>query len=263
MLERMQWYQLDTGAVANTPATSILEFELQLDSDAPFILRAIGAFITGQVGIRFTSPDGRWIQRLVSTSISLSSGLVDNGAFYGQWAPVYPNLVYPAGATIQMQLVNLSGGPFGDFRLIFVGTRLFCEGQVWAPAPPKNYRAVRFDYNVSRTLQIVDLQRDVIFHVNSDADFLWCGGVDADNTTDGGNIEVRIRDGWGKYYMNDFIQTQQLFGRQVAQRPGLIFPGIFIPREQNMYLDLRRNAGGELGPVLHTFTMKGFKLYTP
>jgi hypothetical protein len=68
---------------------------------------------------------------------------------------------------------------------------------------------------------------------------------------------IRIRDVWGKAYMNDYIPAELIFGFDNAQTPGLVYPEIYIPRLQQLSIDV---AGTPNAGIL-TLSFKGMKVY--
>jgi hypothetical protein len=71
-------------------------------------------------------------------------------------------------------------------------------------------------------------------------------------------VGVIIKDWQGKAYMNDFVPAELIFGFDNSQTPGLVYPEIYIPKNQALYLDV-----APFGPLngLLTLTFKGKKVY--
>jgi hypothetical protein len=71
-------------------------------------------------------------------------------------------------------------------------------------------------------------------------------------------VGVLIKDWQGKAYMNDFVPAELIFGFDNSQTPGLVYPEIYIPKNQALYLDV-----APFGPIngLLTLTFKGKKVY--
>jgi len=71
-------------------------------------------------------------------------------------------------------------------------------------------------------------------------------------------IGLRIKDWTGKYYMNDYVPTELIFGFDNSQTPGFPYPEIYIPKQQAIYLDFK-----PLVPIsgVLTLTFKGQKVY--
>src|SRR5271154_1610383 len=73
-------------------------------------------------------------------------------------------------------------------------------------------------------------------------------------------VGIKIKDWNGKYYMNDYVPLDLIFGFDNSQTPGLLYPEIYIPRQQNIFFDLIAypTGGGLTGTV--TLTHKGQKV---
>lgn len=71
-------------------------------------------------------------------------------------------------------------------------------------------------------------------------------------------VGILIKDWQGKAYMNDFVPAELIFGFDNSQTPGLVYPEIYIPKNQALYLDV-----APFGPLngLLTLTFKGKKVY--
>lgn len=275
MIERPQWNQFRTGVLV---AGQQAEFEIQLEMDAPFVARGLGiastdGTTTGLLALRYTRPDGAWAQRLLATEFFNNQGGLLDGIDTPEWMPLQPNMPYLPGGVIRVQVQNLDVGSIGPLLICFVGTRAYCDGQVWSPDRPKQYRAIPFAYNlpITASTTVAQTLRDVPFHVQADADFLWCLGAFSDNlfNVNGSGsaalgLALKFRDYSGKYYMNDFISARQVFtgsGPQEQSRAEL-FPGIYIPRENNLYFDIQTGlAGGGAASFTITFSLIGFKVY--
>lgn len=73
-------------------------------------------------------------------------------------------------------------------------------------------------------------------------------------------IGVKIKDWTGKYYMNDYVPLDMIYGFDNSQTPGLLYPEIYIPRQQNLFFDLKGLPSGA-GNSIVTLTHKGEKVY--
>jgi hypothetical protein len=74
-------------------------------------------------------------------------------------------------------------------------------------------------------------------------------------------LGIIIRDTYGKAYMNDYVPIELLFGFDNSQNPGLIYPEIYIPRVQQLYMDVAGLIPGINYPATLTLTFKGMKVY--
>ena len=73
-------------------------------------------------------------------------------------------------------------------------------------------------------------------------------------------IGIRIKDLTGKYYMNDYIPLDLIFGFDNSQTPGLLYPELYIPKNQHIWFDLQGLPSGT-GNQIVTLTHKGQKVY--
>src|SRR6185369_14153650 len=83
--------------------------------------------------------------------------------------------------------------------------------------------------------------------INADADFVWQAGTQTDQPGTGGGVDpvgtrvrrvgVKFKDWSGKYYMNDYVPLELIFGFDNSQTPGLVYPEIYIPKNQQLYFD--------------------------
>ena len=73
-------------------------------------------------------------------------------------------------------------------------------------------------------------------------------------------LGVKIKDWSGKYYMNDYVPAELIFGFDNAQTPGFPYPEIYIPKDQALYLDLAPFLNSPVNGLL-TLCFKGMKVY--
>lgn len=74
-------------------------------------------------------------------------------------------------------------------------------------------------------------------------------------------IGIKIKDWNGKYYMNDYVPLDLIFGFDNSQTPGLLYPEIYIPRQQNIFFELIALPSGASPSGIVTLTEKGAKVY--
>lgn len=269
MIERSQVYQKRTGRLVDSGVNSqLIEITLQMDSDAPFRWTGIGAYFPcgGSILVRWARADGRYVQRVLTGQTATAyGGLVSSQAIGGQWAPVYPNIVMPVQSSLNIQLQNITSGispVLEDCRLVFTGTKLYPPGAIWAPGYPQRFRSIPFSYRVPVSLPVNSVKPSQQLHVDGDADFVFQGGAFVDGLGGSSNdVSMKFRDDSGKFYMNDYIWIRQLFGLNFTERPGLIYPEIYIPRNQNIFFDVARtDTGGDNAPNA-AFVFRGQKVY--
>ena len=277
LVERMQHFVFPLSAANLNPVEGIA---LKVDLDAPFLLRGIvvwnlnvagGKGIDGQLAIRFARPDGRLIQRQLTSSNLLApgnqyntSGLSPNKALA---APIRPGVLYPAGSVIQMDVMGLNTGiasPAGVI-VVFVGTNLYRQGTIWAPGYPAKWKALPY----LDQLTVLSLMPpgsfpslNNAFTAQADSDFVWQAGAYSDieftagvpNIGELADLGVIVRDPSYKAYSNGYVPAALLFNFLGAENPGWLYPEIYIPRLAQIYFDL--NILNANQPNLGTFIQR-------
>jgi hypothetical protein len=266
MIERWQLYQLRTGPLA--AGGGLQEFEIPTDSDAPFCMRGFGVFFPcgGAIKLRFARPDQRFVQRTFGVArTGPQGGLVSDESIGTEWAPVFPNIVLSVQSAIVIQLQNIFGADIHECRIVFAGTKLFQPGVVWSRQYPDRFRTIPFSYPIPLNLPAVTKQGPIIAPpaLNADADFVWQGGTFTDGIGGGASNDIgfRVRDDSGKYYMNDYIWAQHLFGFNFGERPGMPYPEIYIPKNERVFLDVERNDVGMVDAPNCKLVLKGYKVF--
>jgi hypothetical protein len=253
LIERPQWYVKrfpNTGLVAGQKN---INFELRTDSDAPFRMTAAAVYVyngdgdplgaAGNVGttLRIARADGSWMQKHLISAQQFNP--YDAGApagavgqpppFFSYFSPLGTNLFYPAGSSILIDQTQLPTVADALVMVVFLGTKLFRPGAVWAPTYPARYRGRPFiGYNLQTTIPA----NNVPLNIDPDADFVWRAGAQTPGDVLG--FGVKFKDWSGKYYMNDFVPADLIFGYDNSQTPGLVYPEIYIPKQQALYFDL-------------------------
>lgn len=264
LIERMQHYVFPVNNVK--PAGTIQEGQtFRTEDDAPFRLAGIavwtnnvgGGAFDGQMALRFSRADGQLVQRLVTSANAIAPGNSYAGTPSPTGAnpnqalvtPVYPNIVYPTLSAINIDLQTLTPAAKNPSALIiFIGTKIFRQGEVWAPGyPPKwtarPYLDRLFVPNVSIGSGPVLNQP---FTAQQDSDFVFqCGMYSDSDATTGGlpgslvDLGFQMRDWRGKAYSNDFLPVALLFPFLTAQLPGFVYPEIYVPSQQQLFFDFK------------------------
>jgi len=56
-------------------------------------------------------------------------------------------------------------------------------------------------------------------------------------------LGLKMKDWNGKYYMNDYVPLELIVGGfDYSQTPGIIYPEIYVPKNQALYFDLEQLA---------------------
>ena len=266
MIERPQFYVAKFPNLSGTATYGNLGSALQTDSDSLFRMFGIACYVFGSAGdaegaagninftLRFTRPDGTsWFQRRLTSAQALNPYDVQaaNGAggtgfsppYYVYMSPLSPNMVYPPQTAINIDFENLTANQ--RVYVVFCGTKVFQDGSIYAPTYPAKYRArPYFGYALQFSSNLLPLS-NLPLSVAPDADFVWQTGAQTDAPGSGSLTPVgamrglgcRFRDWTGKYYMNDFVPVELVFGFDNSQRPGMVYPEIYIPKNQQIFFD--------------------------
>ena len=283
--QRWQIYKVDNtidGRLASvTPGQLVSGIEFQMDPDAPFLMRG-RCYRTQydtlasrtQVGIqnlamRFSGKD----QDFRSTQLIPQNLVMPYGGQSAAWKPVYPQIFYPARATMVIDLQNNSPtATFTNLELYFLGVKLYPFGINPAHTYPKRMRATQYGYGINYlsppdptnpSASIVNLltadQRLLqSFQVKNDADFV-CRTIQAGPSYAPFALQVYItlRDENRKAYSNLPIHFEVLAGPSGGNyqtgsggsigaigtgnsMPGVIFPELYLPRNHKLYYDIYR-----------------------
>lgn len=281
MIERHQDYLLEITELENSAILGPLQ--VPMDSDAPFVLRAIGGYYIADAGgaeetvnnlpallkIRYADGDSNWLQT------QRTPGLLNQTAGT-DYVPLRRHVTYPARGVIRLEVENISGGTLAGLVLVFRGVKLFpgsgANSPIYAPTYPICYTQETFQYAVNFSLAAGAEQLDVPININGDADFAWRGTLaetdPATETASFETLEVRVKDWNQKYYAGDgtgggggaWIRATRLFSDSASYAPGLWYPELYIPRGRQFYMDLR-NVGVGL-TAAGQFTLEGAKIFT-
>jgi hypothetical protein len=262
---------------------------IKIDQDAPFLLTGVCVWCSnpdvttvfdGQAALRFQRPDGRYIQRaLTSTNLlfpgnQYNQGLTPNAALR---SPIRPGVLYPPNSVITLDILGLPAD--ADLQLltiVFCGINLYQAGSIWDPKYPAKWKPRTYldNLTIPSYSSFNGPSVNNIFNVQNDADFVWQAGVYTDfgAGTSGDtpiaqlrNLGVIFRDYTYKPYMNDYVPIGLVFPFLSAQAPGYLYPEIYIPRNGQMLFDIAPLTGNEAPPagppVTVVLGLKGMKVY--
>lgn len=272
LIERPQWYVQQFPNPSLVAGSSLLGVGLRTDSDAPFRLCGIAVYTLSSAGvplagagnvaqqIRFTRPDGTWFQRDILSAQQINpfdQGAV-NGAggaaspFFQYFSPLHPNILYPANSVIQIDQQALAANEDALVIVVFVGTKMFQPGAIWWPTYPASFSARPFSlpgFSVQIPLAQIPVRDFKVpqssqnyANPNSDADFVWQMGSQSDYRPNFKGLGIKIKDWTGKYFMNDYVPLELIFGFDNSQTPGIVYPEIYIPRNQALFIDVQSLA---------------------
>jgi hypothetical protein len=266
IVERHQDYQL---TVASVPPGGVRNVPLQLDSDAPFALRLVKTRNLGPSGFNYQNPRRMYtatgfqtdlIQDVLSNEYRPSRGIVQ-----------YPQMIYPPGASIVVDIGNATNANLTNVKILFRGSKFFDSRAVSLPTYPPRFGGLPFTYQtVVQNLTATGILTDNQLQVRRDADFAFrCGVCDpfslaVDGTASSAgllappnfeNVYVLLKDESRKAYSNEPIHINDLFGQSapfsdadfgnsnndsVLWLPGNLTPEIYIPRDHSLYFDVFR-----------------------
>jgi len=286
LVERMQHYVIPVSGTTPTEG-----FPFMFDLDAPFRMYGICVWnmgvpsdsgFDGQLALRYTRPDNRFSQHIITASNLLFPGnrynftLTPNKAMV---CPVYPNILYPAGSTIRFDLTALGTLSPGTL-IVLTGVKIFNQGEVWAPTYPKKWTARQYldRLVVNGFVANGTPVYNNIFTAQSDSDFVWQAGVYSDLATETTgcpahlvvavaqliDLGVIVKDPDYKPYSNTFVPAALLFPFLGSEMPGFLYPEIYIPSQQQLLFDLNYLYTGftpTISPVEVMLGLKGMKVY--
>lgn len=297
MIQRHQDYQITVPYVQ----TGGREVTLELDSDAMFSMRSFRTRGLGaSPGIRFQYFDKRWQSQHYRTDwVTPTIGGVAARPQRGG-VPLYPELVYPTGSQVVIDIANETGEQIDNVSILFRGSKWFNDGALLSPTYPERMSVLPFIYPLTITVPPVCRLTDIPLNIQRDADFVVKYGV-ADPGflgVEGGpvfgsfnsdigdgpnrrfnnfqNLYVQIRDEARKPFSNEPIHINDLFGQgdpyvtvanggdddPVLFLPGLFTPEIYIQADHAIYFDIIRNdVGAGWGDIELNFRFGGMKVF--
>lgn len=263
MIERHHDYILEIPFLAS--GANVIAEPLQLDTDAPFLLRGRGIRIApptstrAQTNVqlmrfRYKNQAGEYLAQIPLVTPQDFQFAYGQG---GNYKPVYPEQPYPPGGTIEVDLYN-DGPDATNVQIIFRGVKIFRDGAFPDPTYPAKCRALDFTYQSGKgtpTDAALILQptgagselRQMAFNTRSDADFVLRGGQAGNwdgDLGDGGlystfgytELFIQLMDANLKPYSNVPIHIDWLFGNAGGNAiPGEFLalgnsaPGLFVP----------------------------------
>jgi hypothetical protein len=267
IVERHQDYQL---TVASVPPGGVRNVPLQLDTDAPFALRLVKSRNLGPSGFNYQNPRRMYTSTAFQTD--LIQNVLDNQYFPSRGIVQYPQMIYPPGSSIVVDIANTTNANLTNVKILFRGSKFFDSRAVSLPTYPPRFGGLPFTYQtVVANLQASGaLSRSVDnqLQVRRDADFTFrCGVCDPfslaiDGTASSAgllappnflNVYVQLKDESRKAYSNEPIHINDLFGQSspfvfgtggnndaVLWLPGNLTPEIYIPRDHSLYFDVFR-----------------------
>jgi hypothetical protein len=276
---------MDSRLASIAPGQLITNIELQMDVDAPFLLRGRAyrvqyntAASHTQVGIqnvslRFSGPTQDF-----RSAVPVPQGL--QMAYGGQsaaWKPVYPEIYYPANSTMLVDVLNTSpSATLTNLSLYFRGVKLF----PWGVNPGYTYPSkcalanwvypivqpsTTNPYGTIQTLAVTDPRLLLTWQNQPDTDFvLRALQAGPSYAPFGFEVFITLRDENRKAFSNQPVHFEVLCGPSTGNyqtgasgsigaigtgnsAPGIIYPEIYVPAQHLLYYDITRSDGSITG----------------
>ena len=273
----------DSRLASVAAGATVTGIQFQFENDAPFLLRGRAYRVSydnldskSQIGLntlalRYSGPN-----RDFKGQGYIPQGLImPYGGQGGAWKPVYPQIFYPAGSIIQLDLVNTGSAALTNLTFYFRGVKLFPWGMVPAYTYPKRFRTIPFVYPIAsvtqanltgsiQTLLTADKRLLQQFQVGNDADFVFRYGQSGPSYAPS-PLEVFfiLRDENQKAFSNDWVHHEVLFGPSLGNYPcggttipaigtgnslpSCMFPELYLPANHLLYYDVMRADSGYAG----------------
>ncbi len=286
--ERHQDYVLgpnqDSRLASVAPGEVVTGIQLQLDNDAPFVLRGRAYRVQydtlasrTQVGLNDLSLRYSGPLRDFRQQTYIPQNLVmPFGGQGGAWKGLKQQVYYPSGGIIMVDLVNTSAtNTLTNLTLFFRGVKLFPWGMVPAYTYPPRFRCLPFEYPIApiasynpngviQNLETAETRVLQQFQCQNDADFVFRYGQ-AGPSYAPFPLEVGfiLRDENQKAYSNDFVHYEVLFGPTLGNypvggstikavgtgnaTPSVMYPEIYVPKNHLLYYDVKRSDSGFAG----------------
>lgn len=290
LIQRHQDYVLgpnQDSRLASVAAGAVIEgITLQLDPDAPFVLRSRAMRVQydasrlqaglGNLRLRFAGPNRDFRSQNYVRQALLAP-------YFGQLGnpiPEFPQIVYPRSGVITADVYNDGAAALTNLTLYFRGMKLFAPGAVRSYEYPPTCAMLPYTYPIGtfsstdgltliRSVAVTQGTFRQTFRCKQDADFVVRGGQAGlpFSTTPVNEVFIRLRDEDEKPYSNDAVHMDVLFGNSgfgatyvagggniapVAcgpNSPGLWFPEIYVPKNHLLYMDITRTDISYAGAV--------------
>ena len=191
--ERHQDYVLgpnQDGRLANVAAGAFLEaVQLQLDSDAPFVMRSRCTYCQyntansqtqGNLQLlktRLAGPlrDYRSLEYVAESAQMAYFGL------FGNPKPIYPAINYPANGLITIDVYNAGALAIQDLTFVFRGVKTFPLGSIPGYTYPASFAAKPYSYQIDLPgMAVISDTGNQVFKVRTDGDFVIRAGQASD-----------------------------------------------------------------------------------
>jgi hypothetical protein len=298
--ERHQDYVIDQTIdkrLASVGAGVVVDnIQLQLDPDAPFLLRQRGYRVKydnldskTQVGLqdvalRFAGPDINYF----SADYIPQNLVMPYGGQGGSMSPVFPQVFYPASGYLTVSLVNSGTHTLTNLSLYFRGVKLFRPGAIPSYTYPPKSSLLDYKYPISpdapygvTNLLTNESRLLVPFTVKPDTDFvLRALQMGPSYAPFGLEVFITLRDQDQKAYSNLPVHFE-MWGPSIGNfqsgaggsttavgtgnsNPGINYPEIYIPKSHQIFYDIVRADNSFAGAATipnFPITLIGSKVY--
>lgn len=272
----------DARLASVAPGQVITEILLQLDPDAPFLLRGRalrckGVNADGGVGIlqtplrgvssKWTGPVGDFRQQdYVPEALQMA-----NFGQLGNPKPVSPQIQYPAGSVLRIDLQNTGASTITNLTFYWRGVKLYPPGAVPAYTYPKQMAALSYawDWQITALPPAAPPRLNIPIQLQTtDGDYVIRGGLATPPFQSAGprtlaEVFIVLKDHQNKPFSNDYMPLDILFGAGSwpstfpigltpsliapfgpgPALPGLFYPEIYVPRLTQLFYDVSRTDG--------------------
>lgn len=233
---------------------------IDIRQDADFYMRAFAASISsGAIAWRARRADSSWF---TGPEFAHMSGFAVTGGF-ARWTPICPQIVYPKSGAFVFDLQDLGGAGDTDLYPMLVGVERYEDGAIPGPQLPARY--VEYEDTIEVPISISGLGTQVLDTpvrcITGEPFIIRALSWRFDLVNEPLTLHCRLRDEYGRAFMNDFVPMRLLFaGPTEANAPYLAtpFPEMVIPASGAYTIDLFNRT--EAGPFNVTLAFKGVKL---
>jgi hypothetical protein len=288
LVERWFVYVHDLGTVGVGAANRQTDIPLHLETDAGFVLRGrsfavlqesesergagVSFSAVRSLATRFTGPDYNYRAKDLIPASFEPHPLATDGPFP---YPVYPDIFYPAGSTINIDIQN-NGASAAHFYALYHGVKLYGDGEL-AYTYPSACRMLDFSYTIPVPgLTVSESRTDQMKFIQHDADYVIrgayvCAAQQPGQSTQGTftNLFVTVKDHFQRAYSNAPVPINSIFDSASSVDPfrnavpGLVVPEIYLPAKDWINMDFVRVDGAITGA--HTVDLqvifRGSKVY--
>ncbi len=251
LIPRHQDYVINVGDVA--AGVTVFDVLKELDTDAPFCLRSIGGWRSGRNNLqrgkfRYTDEFNNWTTGPTELiGIGQFGSLPENTGQQALPQPVYPQRVYQPGSNVWVDFTNTSAVDWTDVKILFRGAKLYHEGAVYSANYPRHYRSLPFEQAMAvACTQNTQLLLNEQIELKGGYDFVIQSITAQELETSAApilNIGVKIKDHWGMYFQDGYVQLDWLASIGRASRPGLLWPEIYMEANDGLFFDFQRSDG--------------------